>query len=126
LLGTPTAYLGQFTAFAIRTCSLLTSRRARFQSTLAHFVASSLGAPAEAVFCFPIREGSPDSLAMEHLSDVGTRFAEVVVALDFRVKPCCRLYPLDFRAAFASSDFSLPPLHGPALRLACQASRLAD
>ena len=99
MLGTPTAYLA--TAFAIRTCSLLTSRRARFQSTLAHFVASSRGAPAEAVFCFPIREGSPDSLAMEHLSDVGTRFAEVVGALDFRVEPCCRLYPLDFRAAFA-------------------------
>src|SRR3990172_8600084 len=124
LLGTPTAYLA--TAFAIRTCSLLTSRRTRLQSTLAHFVASSLGAPAEAVFCFPIREGSPDSLAMEHLSDVGTRFAEVVSALDFRVEPCCRLYPLDFRAAFASSDFSLPSLPGPALRSACQASRLAD
>jgi len=63
---------------------------------------------------------------MEHLSDVGTRFAEVVGALDFRVEPCCRLYPLDFRAAFASSDFSLPSLPGPALRSACQASRLAD
>lgn len=85
-----------------------------------------MGAPAEAVSCFPILEGSPDSLAMEHLSDVGTRFAEVVVALDFRVEPYCRLYPLDYREAFASSDFSLPPFPGPALRSACQASRLAD
>jgi hypothetical protein len=32
------------------------------------------------------------------------------------------LYPSHYRAAFASSDFSMPPLHGPALRLACQAS----
>ncbi len=40
--------------------------------------APSLGAPAEAVCCFPIYEGSPDSLAMEHLSDVGTRFTGAI------------------------------------------------
>jgi hypothetical protein len=125
-VGHPDCVPRSVTAFAIRTCSLLTSRRARFQSTLAHFVASSLGAPAEAVFCFPIREGSPDSLATEHLSDVGARFIGVVVAPDFCVEPCSMLYPTDYRSAFASSDLFLPSLHRPALRSACQASRLAD
>ena len=37
---------------------------------------TSLGAPAEAVYCFPIFKGSLDSLAREHLSDVGTRFTK--------------------------------------------------
>jgi hypothetical protein len=44
-------------------------------SLTSSFWLSPLGAPAEAVFSFPIYEGSPDSLATEHLSDVGTLFA---------------------------------------------------
>jgi hypothetical protein len=36
------------------------------------------------------------------------------------------LYPPRYGAAFAFSDFSKPPLHGPALRSACHASRMAD
>ncbi len=60
------------TAFAIRHCSLLTLRRTTAQSMPIHIAASSLGAPAEAVSCFPILEGSPVSSATEHLSDVGT------------------------------------------------------
>ncbi len=88
--------------------------------------APSLGAPAEAVFCVPIYEGSPDSLAMEHLSDVGTRFTGAMSVSSFRVEPCVVLYPSRYKTAFASSDLSLPSLHGPALRSACHASRMAD
>src|SRR5512137_2605335 len=62
------------TAFAIRICSLLTSRRAFFQSILPHVPLLSLSAPAEAVLCFPIYRGSPNDLATEHQSDVGAPF----------------------------------------------------
>ena len=65
------------TAFAIRICSLLTSRRAWFQLTFLHVLASSLGAPAEAVCCIPIFRGSPNDLATEHQSDVGAPFTGV-------------------------------------------------
>jgi hypothetical protein len=41
-----------------------------------------MSAPAEAVICFLIHEGSSESLATEHLSDVGTRFTGNVM---FRV-----------------------------------------
>ena len=67
------ADLPSITAFAIRTCSLLTRRLAYCQSMAFHFFASSMSAPAlMAVFCFPIFKGSACSLAMRHQLDVGT------------------------------------------------------
>ena len=47
-------------------------RRTADQSIRFHRSASSLGAPAEAVHCLPICEGSPVFPATEHLWDVGT------------------------------------------------------
>ena len=44
----------------------------------------------------------------------------------FGAGPCCMPYPSAFRTAFASSDLAVPPVHGPALRSACRASRAAD
>jgi hypothetical protein len=86
----------------------------------------SMSAPAEAVFCFLIFEGSSESLATEHMSDVSTHFARNTNASGFHVEPCSMLYPPHYKTAFASSDFSMPSLHGPALRLACHASCMAD
>lgn len=41
----------------------------------------------------------------------------------FYAKPCFMLYPPCYREAFAFSDLLLSPLHLPALRSACHASR---
>ena len=59
-------------------------------------------------------------------SDVGTRFTGAMSVSSFRVEPCFMLYPSRYKTAFASSDLSMPSLHGPALRSACHTSRMAD
>jgi hypothetical protein len=79
-------------------------------------MASSPGAPAEAVFCFPIYEGSSDSLATEHLSDVGTRFTGEEDFSRFRVEPCSMLYPSRYR----KRPLLFPTSHGrPSMGLPC-------
>lgn len=42
---------------------------------------------------------------------------------DFSAGPCFMPYPPRYRTAFAFSDLSMSPLHLPALRSACHASR---
>jgi hypothetical protein len=85
-------------------------------------------APADvAVICVLILEDSPNSLAMKHLLDVGSRFGNrQQTPVAFRLGPYFLSYPPHYRVAFASSSLSKPPLHGPALRLACHALRMAD
>lgn len=82
---------------AIRHCSFLTSRRTTDQSIPVHNAASSLGAPAEVVFCFPILEGRQLS---RHGTppDVGTLFPRAVAGSGFRAESICRLYPPRYRA----------------------------
>jgi len=116
-------HLLSVTAFAIRTCSLLTSRRALGQSIAAHWDLWLMSAPAfVAVICFLIFEDSAGYLAIQHLSDVCTLSVAACTAA-FRVELCFRLYPGCYRRAFASSDLSLLPLPLPVLRLACHPSR---
>jgi len=62
-----------FTAFAIRTCSLLTNAKTRFQSMDLNRAGLLKGASVDlltAVICSPCCENSTNYLATEHLSDV--------------------------------------------------------
>jgi hypothetical protein len=92
--GGPVAKLS-FATFAIVISGLLTSRRT--------------GAPAEAVICFPVCEGSLNFLATRHLSDVSLSIRPEDKSGVSR-GPCFRSYPPHYREAFASSDLFLPSL----------------
>ena len=59
--------------------------------------------------------------------DVGSRFGDrQQTPATFRLGPYCMSYPPRYRVAFAFSSLSKPPLHGPALRLACHVLHMAD
>lgn len=56
---------------------------------------------------------------MKHPLDVSSPFAPPLWRRRFGSSSTAELYPPDYRAAFASSNISMPPLHRPALRSAC-------
>ena len=93
---------------------------------LAAFRQKSMSAPACAEICFLIlkrfnklsRNWNTCRKSAHHSPEVYTRFS---------ARSCFIPYPPHYRAAFAFSEFSMPSLHGPALRLACHAVfRMAD
>ena len=94
----------------------------------AAFWLSSLGAPAGAVCCFPIYEGSTDSLAMEHLPDVGTRFTGEEDFSSFRVEPSSMLYPSRYRNGLCLFQplMVVPPWACLAVGLPCVATWRSD
>ena len=111
------------TTFAIRTSSLLTSFR-------------GLGCSIASPWDFVVDERT--SFCCRHLLSHLRRFfwlsrkstpvgrlhaISCGITVTFRVEPCCRLYPNHYSRAFASSNFSLLPLHKPVLRLTCHLSR---
>jgi len=111
------------TPYAIRHCSLLTSRRAVDQTVSFLLAASSLGAPAEAVLCFPICEGSPVCLASEHLSDVGTLSPGPSLIRDFAMSRRAALsVPLQDDIRFFRPLTTVPPWACLTVGLPCYAS----